>query len=71
MNILVLVLTAVLFTKVIPAGESLLIPPVPCQVRYSLIDYDNDRIGDEIRLTIIKPCKYIEELKKKNMVKKF
>ena len=71
MNILLLVLTAVLFTKVIPAGESLLIPPVPCQVRYSLIDNDNDRIGDEIRLTIIKPCKYIEELKKKNMVKKF
>ena len=71
MNILLLVLTAGLFTKVIPAGESLLIPPVPCQVRYSLIDYDNDRIGDEIRLTIIKPCKYIEELKKKNMVKKF
>ena len=71
MNILLLVLSAVLFTKVIPAGESLLIPPVPCKVRYGLIDYDNDRIGDEIRLTIIKPWKYIEELKKKNMVKKF
>jgi hypothetical protein len=66
MNILLVLLTAVLFTKIIPPMESLVIPPVPCKVRYSLIDLDNDRIGDEIRLTIIKPCKYIEELKKRN-----
>tara|TARA_R110002153_G_scaffold170168_2_gene322981 strand:+ start:579 stop:794 length:216 start_codon:yes stop_codon:yes gene_type:complete len=71
MNILLVVLTAILFTKVLPPGEILFIPPVPCQVRYSLIDYDNDKIADEIRMTIIKPCKYIDKLKKKNMVKKF
>jgi len=68
MNILLVVLTAVLFTKVLPPGETLLIPPVPCEVRYSLIDYDNDKIADEIRMTIIKPCKYIEELKKRNRI---
>ena len=48
--------------------ESILIPAIPCSVRYSLIDLDNDKIGDEIRITIVEPCKYIEELKKRNRI---
>tara|TARA_R100000781_G_scaffold114194_1_gene84402 strand:- start:2208 stop:2432 length:225 start_codon:yes stop_codon:yes gene_type:complete len=68
MKIILTIFTAILFTKVLPPMKSLLVPPVPCSVRYSLIDLDNDRIGDEIRLTIIKPCKYIEELKKRNRI---
>lgn len=66
MNILLVLLTAVLFTKVIPPMEIILIPPIPCSVRYSLVDLDNDSIGDEIRVTIVEPCKFIEELKKRN-----
>lgn len=68
MKILLLIFITIIFTKIIPPMESILIPAIPCSVRYSLIDLDNDKIGDVIRITIVEPCKYIEELKKRNRI---